>query len=299
MFVCCIVFNKSGRQTAAFFSKAKMSDFQAHQIYGVIGHPLDHSLSPLLHSAAFRLLDLPAALSPWPLTAAGLADFIRAVRLLNIRGACVTLPLKEAILPFLDEVSDLAREVGAVNTIYRQGPKVCGENTDLSAFLAPLKARLSGTGHRVLLLGAGGAARAAAAALRRLDLKDIWVSHRGDEKSETLARDFGLKSIAWKKRGEIGADLLVNLTPLGLKGDLEKESPYPAEALRGRGGLVCDVVYNPLETRFLREAAAAGWAVVDGLDMFLGQAEAQFRLWTGLDLPEEARQKVRDFLRKA
>lgn len=276
-----------------------MSDFKPYQIYGIIGDPLDHSLSPLLHSTAFQLQGLPGILSPWPMKAERLPGFIDAVRLLNIRGCCVTIPHKEALLPLLDEVSELAREVGAVNTIYRQGEKVCGENTDMRGFLEPLKARPLKPEMRVLMLGAGGAARAAAVALRRLDLRDIWVCHRTDEKSETLARDFGLKTVPWEKRTEIGADLLVNLTPLGMKGDLENETPYPAEALRGRAGLACDVVYNPLTTRFLREAEAAGWDTVDGLDMFIGQAEAQFRLWTGLNIPEAAKLKVREYLRES
>ena len=266
--------------------------FSPPQIYGIIGQPLEHSLSPLLHTTGFRSLGLDAVLTPWPLAAEQLPLFFEAFRLLNIQGACVTLPHKEAVLPFMDELSDRARIMGAVNLIHRQGGLIRGDNTDSLGFLAPLKDRGLSPATRVLLLGAGGAARAAAAGLRELGLRDLTVCAPSDRRPTELARAFDLKTAPWARRGEIPCELVVNATPLGLSGPAAGQTAYPAEWFAGRPGLAYDLIYTPRTTRFLSEARAAGWETLDGLAMFLGQAEAQFRTWTGRPLPPEAGQKV-------
>jgi shikimate dehydrogenase len=274
-----------------------MVPFSPPQIYGLIGQPLGHSLSPLVHTTGFRSLGLDAVLTPWPLASEDLPLFFQAFRLLNFQGACVTLPHKEAVLPFLDEVSDRARALGAVNLIYRRGGLVRGDNTDAQGFLAPLKDRGLSPATRVLLLGAGGAARAAAAALRELGLSDLTVCAPSDRRPAELAKVFGLKAAPWDRRGEIPCELVVNATPLGLKGRAEGETAYRAEWFAGRPGLAYDLVYTPRTTRFLAEARAAGWETIDGLAMFLGQAEAQFLTWTGRSLPPEAGRKAAEALR--
>ncbi|MDR3038465.1 MAG: shikimate dehydrogenase, partial [Candidatus Adiutrix sp.] len=159
-------------------------------------------------------------------------------------------------------------------------------------FLAPLKAKNPPLGARVLLLGAGGAARAAAAGLRELGLTDITVSAPSDRRPAELARAFGLKTVLWDRRGEWPCEVVVNATPLGLQGRAEDETGYQAAWFAGRRGLAYDMVYIPRATRFLREARAAGWETIDGLAMFLAQAEAQFLTWTGRRLPPEAGQKA-------
>ena len=269
-----------------------MNSFSPPQVYGIIGRPLGHSLSPLVHTTGFKRLGLDAVLAPWPLGAEQLPLFFEAFRLLNLQGACVTLPHKEAVLPFLDAVSDRARALGAVNLIHRQGNLVLGDNTDICGFLAPLKDRRLPAATRVLILGAGGAARAAAFALRELGLNDLTVSAPSDRRPAELARAFGLKTAPWSRRGEVGCEMVVNATPLGLKGRAENETPYPEGWFAGRRGLAYDLIYTPRTTRFLAEAKRAGWDTIDGLAMFLGQAEAQFLTWTGSPLPPEAGQRA-------
>jgi shikimate dehydrogenase len=273
-----------------------MASFIPPLIYGIIGQPLVHSLSPLVHTTGFRSLGLDAVLTSWPLGPEKLPLFFEAFRLLNIQGACVTLPHKEAVLPFLDQVSDRARTLGAVNLIYRQDNLVCGDNTDSLGFVAPLKNIGISPATRVLLLGAGGAARAAAAGLLELGLGDLTVCAPSERRPAELARAFGLKTSPWARRGEVPCEMVVNATPLGLTGGAEGETAYQAEWFRGRGGLAYDMVYTPRTTRFLAEARAAGWETIDGLAMFLGQAEAQFITWTGRSLPPEAGRKAAEAL---
>ena len=276
-----------------------MRDFPSPRLYGLIGHPLAHSLSPLLHTTAFQILGLPAVLAAWPLTSAQLPLFFQAFRLLNLEGACVTIPHKEAVIPFLDEISDRARVLGAVNLIHRREGRICGDNTDWPGFLAPLKDYGPAPETRVLLLGAGGAARAAAAGLRELGLQDITVTAPSDRRPAELARAFGLKTAPWAARGGLPCELVVNATPSGMAGPAENDTAYPADGFAGRRGLAYDLVYNPRLTRFLREALAAGWETIDGLAMFLAQAEAQFLIWTGRQMPPAAKRKAAEALSPA
>lgn len=269
-----------------------MSDFVPSAIYGIIGFPLGRSLSPMLHTTAFRLLDIPAVLTPWPMEADQLPAFMAAFRLLNIQGSCVTIPHKRDIMPLLDEITDRAQAVGAVNLIYRHQGKICGDNTDVPGFIEPLKANPPAPNSRTLILGCGGAARAAAAGLQAMGLVDITVAGRGSDRLTKMAGDFDLKTAPWEDRRSVEADLIVNCTPLGMTDGFEDQTPYEAEWFAGRTGLAYDVIYTPVETRFLREAGQAGWQVVDGLTMFLGQADVQFFTWTGRHLPDEARQAV-------
>lgn len=267
-----------------------MSDFVPYGIYGIIGFPLEHSLSPMLHTTAFKLLDIPAVLTPWPMKEDELPLFMEAFRLLNLRGACVTIPHKQNIMPLLDEITDRAAAAGAVNLIYRDGDKICGDNTDVPGFMEPLLADPPAPDSRVLLLGCGGAARAVATGLQALGLTDITVAGRKPEGREKMAADFGLKPAPWEERGSVTADLVINCTPLGMKDGFEKQSAYEAEWFVGRAGLAYDVVYTPQDTRFLQEARQSGWRVIDGLEMFLRQADVQFLTWTGQHLPEATRQ---------
>lgn len=269
-----------------------MSDFAPAAIYGIIGFPLRHNLSPMLHTISFRLLDIPAVLAPWPMKADKLPTFMEAFRLLNLQGSCVTIPHKRDIMPLLDEITDRAKAVGAVNLLYRHQGKICGDNTDVPGFMEPLQANPPAPNSRTLLLGCGGAARAAAAGLQAMGLRDIAVAGRHSDRLAKMAGDFDLKPVLWKERQTVEADLIVNCTPLGMKDGFEELSPYEAEWFAGRTGIAYDVVYTPVETKFLREAEQAGWQVISGLAMFLGQADIQFFTWTGRHLPEEARQTV-------
>lgn len=274
-----------------------MKNFAPADLYGVIGYPLKQSMSPMLHTNAFRLLGLPGVLVPWPMLPENLPDFVAAIRLLGIKGCCVTMPHKEHIIPLLDEVTERVRLIGSANTLYRDGEKVCGDNTDVLGFAEPLLAESLPPSAKALVLGAGGTARAAVVGLQSLGIKNIHVSSRRPEQAKGLAGEFGLLATEWKNREEVEADLIVNTTSLGMKGHHENETGYERSWFdRHAPGLVYDVVYTPFRTRLLREAEEAGWRTIVGLEMFLGQADHQCRIWTGQKMPQEARQMVADAL---
>ena len=270
-------------------------------LYGVTGWPLGQSLSPLLHNTGFAALGINALYMKWEVPPHKLPAFVESVRLLNIRGCSVTIPHKVELLPLLDEVSPLAMRVGAANTIYWQGERLCGENTDVAGFMAPL-AGVPLAGADILLLGAGGAARAVAAGLVSPAPQDrpahIYVATPSDKSHLPLAEEFGLTPLLWQNRHEPAPLLVINTTPLGMRGKAEDDTPYDfslAAQCAPSGNtatLAYDIVYNPLETRFLREAQAAGRRCISGLEMFFGQGDAQFRLWTGQGLPPESRRAL-------
>ena len=273
--------------------------FCPKELYGITGWPLGHSLSPRLHNWGFGLKDLPGVFMAWPVPAGGMAAFVQAVRTLNVRGCCVTIPHKEAVLPLLDRVSARALAVGAVNTLYWEGERLCGDNTDVQGFAEPLRHRAAKgqSWRRALVLGAGGAARAVLAALAELRtagcVGEILLTNRHAERTQELAAHFAVLPLAWEEREAAGADLLINTTPLGMSGEQVQHSPVSARAFGAWArGLAYDLVYNPLQTTFLREARAAGWDTQDGLDMFVGQGLAQFALWTGTTLPAQGARAV-------
>lgn len=249
----------------------------ATRIYGIIGYPLGHSLSPALHNWAFAAADIPAVYLAWPLAPGKVGDFISAMRTLPIAGASVTIPHKETVLPYLDALTDAARAVGAVNTLFWDEERLVGDNTDVAGFTAPLQGLACDA---ALVLGAGGAARAVLAGLKELGVREVYLANRTPERSAALAAEFGALIVDWEQRATLDPGLLVNATPLGMRGAQADASPWPAAGFRP-GQIAYDLVYNPLETRFLREAAAAGARSVDGLTMFLGQAAGQFKRWTG------------------
>jgi len=256
------------------------------RLFGIIGHPLGHSLSPLLHNWGFGHFGLPGVYMAWPVAAGRVADFMTAVRVLGIEGVSVTIPHKAAVMEYVDEMTDRARAVGAVNTLFWRDGKLWGENTDVAGFVAPL-GEMGDVPGTALVVGGGGAARAAVAGLTELGVAEIFVCNRTAAKAEVLVRDFGVGCVAWEKRADHAGGLVVNATPLGMLGKNEGLSPMPPGSV-GALAVAYDLVYNPHETVFLRDAAAAGARVIPGLAMFFGQAVAQFRLWTGCELPTVA-----------
>lgn len=277
-------------------------DINAHtQFCGVIGNPVEHSLSPAIHNAAFRELGLNFVYLAWRVEAIG--DAINGLRALgNFRGASVTIPHKVAAMSFLDDVDATARHIGAINTILSEKGKLTGYNTDATGALRALReggAELKG--QRVVLLGSGGAARAIAFALATegavegLDLLGI-----DDKERETLAAELRLKtSIAVEdlhldqaalKKTLTNARVVVHCTPIGMSPRVE-DSCIPSSLLHP-GLTVMDIVYNPRETRLLKEARAAGCRIIYGLEMFLHQAAAQFELWTNRSAPTDIMRAV-------
>jgi shikimate dehydrogenase len=264
-------------------------------LLGIIGHPLGHSLSPVLHNAMLAKLNIPAAYYAWPMLKERLECFIRSMRTLPIHGASVTIPHKEAVMDHIDTVSELAARTGAVNTLLWRDGRLYGENTDVHGFVAPLES-LDFFPRNGLVLGAGGAAKAAVVGMQRLGVKEIFITARSLPKAEKMAEALGCGVIPWEDRAMDPPVLLVNTTPLGMSGKFEKLSAWPDKKY-SKGCIAYDLVYNPQETVFLRNAREAGCRIVGGLDMFLHQAARQFSLWTGQRMPlRDARQLVLDAL---
>lgn len=273
-----------------------MSQFTPYSIYGIIGYPLGHSLSPLIHTTSFQDYGIPAVLVPFSTPPEDIPTLFKSVRLLNIRGLCVTIPHKQAIIPYLDEVTEHVKKAGAANLVYWDGDKLCGDNTDIVGFMQPLQEKLLPPHYKkVLLLGAGGAARAAVVGLHDLGYTDITVTDIVTDLPSELAKEFNLKTVAWEDRDKVEAQIIINSTPLGMKGKLEDQTPYEYSWFKGKG-IAYDIVYTPYHTRFRQEAEKAGWESISGREMFIGQANAQFKIWTGKDLSDRAKQAVIDAL---
>ncbi|SEG46505.1 shikimate dehydrogenase [Bosea lathyri] len=252
----------------------------------VIGHPIAHSRSPLIHGRWIEEHGLAGSYERIDVAPADLPAFIGRLRAGEFTGGNVTVPLKEAALPLLDEVSDVARAMGAVNTLWREGGRLCGDNTDASGFLDHLDATVPGWDQRVrtaLILGAGGAARAVCYGLKLRGLGRITIVNRSLDRAVELATALGapLEAADWAARGELvgSADLIVNTTALGMNG--QPPLDLDLAALRP-GTLVDDIVYVPLMTPLLLEAKRRGGVPVDGLGMLLHQAVPGFARWFGV-----------------
>jgi shikimate dehydrogenase len=260
------------------------------RLYGIIGYPLGHSLSPAVHNTGFRTLGIDAIYLRWPVLPDSLYDFLHAVKILDIQGCSVTIPHKTAIIPMLDGITPLAEKVGAVNTLYRDGDQVLGDNTDVAGFRSLLNDL---SGQTVLLLGAGGAAHAAAFGLQDLSPAKVYIATPSNTSHLPLAESFGFEPIPWGDRHTVAAHMVINATFLGMQGERQGDTPYDfSKAPAPDDSLpltAYDIVYNPRRTRFLAEAEEAGRRPIPGIEMFWGQAEAQFRLWTKRQLPPAAK----------
>lgn len=299
--------------------------------YGITGLPLGHSLSPLLHNWALARCGMPGRYDPYETTPEQLPGFVDFVRQTPLAGVSVTVPHKVAIMELIDGVSARAARAGAVNTLYWDGLRLLGENTDVLGFVHSLSRSLekyrqtpasqglqAPLPDHVLILGAGGAARGVLCGLAELTeaagyggtgessvrpRMGVALAARNAEALERLFADFPLNRIPWPERTDYlrdaRPDLVINTTPLGMSGAFAGQSPIPASAWpdarqperereRKTPETAFDLVYNPLRTPFLRDAAAAGWNTVTGLEFFAAQGAGQFKIWTGhtLLLPE-------------
>lgn len=244
-------------------------------VFGVLGRPVAHSVSPAMHNAAFRALGLDAVYVP--LAADTFDDFTAFAEAIGLKGASVTAPYKGDAFMWAGAVDEVGRRAKSVNTLRRVGQAWEGLNTDLQGFMAPLAARGGIRGARLTILGAGGVARTIAVGLAEAGAV-VTVAARRAGQAEALAAMAGVQAGAWPPPPG-SWDILVNATPAGTHPD-EAGSPLPAERLDGR--LVYDLVYNPPQTRLLTEAAANGCDTLGGLDMLVAQAQAQFAWWTGM-----------------
>jgi len=244
-------------------------------IYGVAGKPVAHSVSPSMHNAAFRAANLDAVYLP--LAAADFEDFRAFAEALNLAGVSVTGPFKVQAFENADECDPVSRRIQSVNTLRRLGTKWHGCNTDLAGFLAPLESAIKLSGKRATILGAGGAARSVAVALASAGVR-VTLSARRPQQARSIAALTGATIGEWPPAPGTW-DLLVNATPVGTTPH-DDQSPLP-KGFALDGALVYDLIYNPPQTRLLRDAASAGCRTIGGLDMLVAQAQAQFEWWTG------------------
>jgi len=269
---------------------------EATEIVGLVGKPTEHSMSPQLHNAAFAASQIDAVYLPFEVS--DVAAFIS--RMVNprtkefewnLRGLSVTAPHKSAVIRYLDHIDPAAEQIGAVNTIVLKDGWLHGYNTDAEGFIKPLLDRVGSVSRfRCAVIGSGGAARTACWALKKRNA-GVTVLARNSKHAEALAGEFGVE---WKVLAEgplTGFDLVVNATPVGTRGSAENESVASADQLRGVG-LVYDLVYNPRETRLVSEAMKAGCDTLGGLEMLVAQAKIQFRLWTGLEVPNRVMEEA-------
>jgi shikimate dehydrogenase len=266
---------------------------------GVIGHPLGHSLSPVIFQAAFDGAGIDAQYEKWDTEADQLEGRLNALRGDDYLGANVTIPYKETVVPLLDRLDETAERIGAVNTIANESGQLAGYNTDVAGFARALKddAGFDAKGKRAGILGAGGAARAVSLALVHAGASVILLTGRTPKRLDRVVADLRPiepigTTITWAHWGDgvfmtvlPSADLLVNCTPVGTKGDDSNgQSPIEAQWLPERG-IVFDLVYNPHETPLLKLAKERGLTPVSGLGMLVYQAAESFRIWTGKNAP--------------
>ena len=277
-------------------------EINAHtQFCGVIGNPIEHSLSPAIHNAAFQKLGLNFVYLAFRVEAIG--DAMKGLRALgNFRGASVTIPHKVAAVPFLDSVEPTARHIGAINTIVAAEGTLTGHNTDASGALRALReGGVELKGRHVVMLGSGGAARAIAFALGgEIGIERLTLLGIDDQERAALAHDLQSKTgmAVQESRLDEGAlrkilpdtQVLIHCTPMGMSPNVNEAAVPPA--LLHAGLTVMDIVYNPRDTRLLRDAKAAGCRVIPGLEMFLRQAAAQFELWTNQAAPTDVMRAV-------
>jgi len=246
------------------------------QLYGVIGNPVRHSLSPIIHNGAFRRIGLNAAYLAFEVK--NLAEALSGIRGLGIQGVSVTIPFKTQVIPFLDKIESVARKIKAVNTISNEGGKLIGHNTDWCGALEALEEKVDLKDKRVFLLGAGGAARAIAFGLKEKGCQ-VFIGNRSLDKARNLARELGFIPLPLSSIDGLGAHVIVNATSVGMQPH-DAQSPLRKEFLKA-GMTVMDIVYMPLRTKLLREAEERGCQTIDGLEMLARQGAAQLQIWTG------------------
>jgi len=259
----------------------------ATKVFGVAGNPIGSSMSPLMLNTAFRRETVNAVYLALQTSSA--QDLFKLVKEIPLQGLSVTMPLKQDVIPFLERTDALSTKIGAVNTISRMADgKWYGFNTDVHGIVGPLEKRLSLKGAKVLVLGAGGAARAAVFGCRDKGA-EVWILNRTPETAQKLARQAGAKTIKREAVAKAGFDVIINATPVGMNGNKSPQMLGP-EDLTCK--LVFDTVYNPLETPLLRMARQKGIHIITGIEMFVQQGARQFEIWTGKPAPEEEMLRV-------
>ncbi|NEU31614.1 shikimate dehydrogenase [bacterium LRH843] len=269
------------------------------KVYGVLGHPIAQSKSPLIHNDAFRSLGIDAAYHAFDVRPEHIGEAIKGIRALQIAGCNVTVPHKIAVMEWLDDIDDEARQIGAVNTIVNDGGRLVGYNTDGRGYVESLVEEAGETlqNKHILVIGAGGAARGIVTALVRHGVAHVTITNRTLEKAYPLidiAKSLNTDAAAIEKaeaESRIGEfDVLINTTSIGMSPDVDA-SPLSLNGLLTHQ-IVSDLIYNPIETKFLREARERRAKTVDGVGMFVNQAALSFEHWTGQKPNREKMKKL-------
>ncbi|WP_144526665.1 shikimate dehydrogenase [Peribacillus simplex] len=264
------------------------------KIYGVMGDPIAHSMSPDIHNDAFEKENIEAVYHHFHVTKEDLNDAVKGMKALGIEGFNITIPHKTSIIPFLDEVDELALAIGAVNTVVNKNGRFIGYNTDGKGFFKSLCDEISGDikAKKTLVIGAGGAARAIYFTLVKEGVKQVDIANRTKERAAQLVSDCPYDKVS-KALSIIEAeeslsqyDLIIQTTSSGMSPELD-HSPLKVDQLK-TGAIVSDIIYNPLQTKLLREAGEKGAETQNGLGMFINQAALAFEIWTGI-MPDTAR----------
>jgi len=258
----------------------------ATKVYGVVGDPVAHSLSPLMLNTAFRRENVNAVYLA--LHATKLTDLLACVRDIPLHGLSVTMPYKQEIIKHLDNTDAVTEKIGACNTVIRaQDGKLYGYNTDVSGVVRPLEQRLHLPGAKVLVVGAGGSARAAVFGLKERGA-EVFITNRTASVGQKLAREAHAKFLSRTQMRSLHFDAIVNATPVGMGG--AKVSPLNEKELNAR--ILFEMVYTPAETRLVKMARAKGLQVITGVEMFVQQGARQFEIWTGKPAPADDMQRV-------
>ena len=253
----------------------------ATKVYGVVGDPVAHSLSPLMMNTAFRRENVNGVYLA--LHATKLSDLLACVRDIPLHGLSITMPYKQEIIPHLDKTDALTEKIGACNTVIRaQDGKLYGYNTDVAGVVRPLEQRLHLAGARGLVVGAGGSARAAVFGLKERGA-EVFIMNRTTSVGQKLARQARAKFLSRTQMRGLQFDVIVNATPVGMGG--AKASPLSVKELNAR--ILFEMVYTPAETRLVKLARAKGMQVITGVEMFVQQGARQFEIWTGKPAPAE------------
>jgi len=259
----------------------------ATKVYGVVGNPVRHSLSPAMLNAAFRRETVNAVYLALQTT--DLKDLVKLVQEIPLQGLSVTMPFKQDILPLLENTDPLTAKIGACNTVLRaQDGKLYGFNTDVAGITVPLERRMPLKGAKVLVLGAGGSARAAVFGLKEKGA-EVHILNRTAETAAKLAKQSGAKVFKREALAKTTFDIVINTTPVGMAGN---KGAQLLDAKELNAKLVFDLVYNPVETPLLRLGKQKGIPVVTGVEMFVQQGARQFEIWTGKPAPEEEMLRV-------
>jgi len=273
---------------------------------GIIGYPIRHSLSPMMHNAAFEVLDMPYYYIALSVEPHRIRSAVNALQSLGFRGFNVTIPHKQRIMAFMDRLTPEAALIGAVNTVEIQRDRLIGHNTDGRGFTRALREEIgcSVAGQRVLLLGAGGAARAIAFQLVHDGIRTLLIVNRSSQRAQALARNLlrssvrcAISVLPWAekalKTGAQGSDIIINATSVGMN---PYDPPLLSSAFLSPHHVVCDLIYKPPVTALLKQAQMAGATAVSGLGMLVHQGALSFEIWTGRHPPVDI---MREALRQA